>query len=89
MSRTTFRGSGEDGEEEEENSVEEEGSDDTAAAPAPSGASEGTRGPTLAQSDQPVPHQIEPSLLAIMQQMTHIMANLLKIPDHKPSRLHL
>ncbi|MBW0573893.1 hypothetical protein O181_113608, partial [Austropuccinia psidii MF-1] len=48
MSRTTFRGPGEDG----------------------------TRGPTLAQSDHPVSHQTEPSLLAIMQQMTQIMVNL-------------
>ncbi|MBW0569682.1 hypothetical protein O181_109397 [Austropuccinia psidii MF-1] len=71
MSRTTFRGPGENGEEEEENSVEEE-----EAAPAPVGASEGTRGTTLVQSDQPVSHQTEPSLLAIMQQMTQIMANL-------------
>ncbi|MBW0508139.1 hypothetical protein O181_047854 [Austropuccinia psidii MF-1] len=38
MSRTTFRGPGEDGEEEEENSVEEEESDGTEAAPAPVGA---------------------------------------------------
>ncbi|MBW0579691.1 hypothetical protein O181_119406 [Austropuccinia psidii MF-1] len=59
MSRTTFRGPGEDGEEEEENSVEEEESDGTEAASAPVGASEGTRGPTLAQSDQPVSHQTE------------------------------
>ncbi|MBW0589224.1 hypothetical protein O181_128939 [Austropuccinia psidii MF-1] len=76
MSRTTFRGSGEDGEEKQENSVEEEESDGTEAAPAPVEASEGTRGPTLSQSDQPVSHQTEPSLLAIMQQMTQIMANL-------------
>ncbi|MBW0581502.1 hypothetical protein O181_121217 [Austropuccinia psidii MF-1] len=34
------------------------------------------RGPTLAQSDQPISHQTEPSLLAIMQQMIKIMANL-------------
>ncbi|MBW0574667.1 hypothetical protein O181_114382 [Austropuccinia psidii MF-1] len=39
MSRTTFRGPGEDGEEEEENPVEEEESDGTEAAPAPVGAS--------------------------------------------------
>ncbi|MBW0567014.1 hypothetical protein O181_106729 [Austropuccinia psidii MF-1] len=45
---------GEDGEEDEENHVEEEESYGTEAAPAPLGASEGTRGPTLAQSDQPV-----------------------------------
>ncbi|MBW0527390.1 hypothetical protein O181_067105 [Austropuccinia psidii MF-1] len=32
--------------------------------------------PTLAQSDHPVSHQSEPSFLAIMQQMTQIMANL-------------
>ncbi|MBW0501269.1 hypothetical protein O181_040984 [Austropuccinia psidii MF-1] len=51
MSRTTFRGPGEDGEDEEENSVEEEDSDGTEAAPAPVGTSEGTRGPTLAQSN--------------------------------------
>ncbi|MBW0563328.1 hypothetical protein O181_103043 [Austropuccinia psidii MF-1] len=38
--------------------------------------SRNTGGPTLAQSDQPVSHQSEPSLLAIMQQMTQIMANL-------------
>ncbi|MBW0588106.1 hypothetical protein O181_127821 [Austropuccinia psidii MF-1] len=36
----------------------------------------GTGGVTLAQSDQPVSHQSEPSLLAIMQQMTQIMTNL-------------
>ncbi|MBW0559350.1 hypothetical protein O181_099065 [Austropuccinia psidii MF-1] len=76
MSRTTFRGPGEDGEEEEENSVEKEESDGTGAAPAPVGASEGTRRPTLAQPEQPVSHQTEPSLLAIMQKMTQIMANL-------------
>ncbi|MBW0588842.1 hypothetical protein O181_128557 [Austropuccinia psidii MF-1] len=64
------RGPCEDG-EEEKNSVEEEGSDGTEGVPSPVGASQGTGGPTLAQSNQP-----EPSLLAIMQQMTHIMANL-------------
>ncbi|MBW0464593.1 hypothetical protein O181_004308 [Austropuccinia psidii MF-1] len=36
----------------------------------------GTGGPTLAQYDQPVSHQSELFLLAIMQQMTKIMANL-------------
>ncbi|MBW0570086.1 hypothetical protein O181_109801 [Austropuccinia psidii MF-1] len=63
-------------EEEEENSVEEEESDGTEGVPAPVGASKGTGGPTLAQSNKPVSHQSEPSLLAIMQQMTQIMANL-------------
>ncbi|MBW0573439.1 hypothetical protein O181_113154 [Austropuccinia psidii MF-1] len=86
MSRTTFRGPGEDDEEEEENYVEEEESDGTEAAPAPVGASEGTRGPTLAQSDQPISHQTEPLLLAIMQQMTQIMANLQAAPSSEVSR---
>ncbi|MBW0518859.1 hypothetical protein O181_058574 [Austropuccinia psidii MF-1] len=86
MSTTTFRGPGEDGEEEEENSVGEEESDDTEAAPAPVGASEGTMGPTLAQSDQPVSHQTEPSLLAIMQPMTQIMANLQAAASSEVSR---
>ncbi|MBW0518223.1 hypothetical protein O181_057938 [Austropuccinia psidii MF-1] len=78
MSRTTFRGPGEDG--------EEEGSDGTEAAPAPVGASEGPRGPTLAQSDQPVSHQTEPSLLTIMQKMTQIMANLQASASSEVSR---
>ncbi|MBW0527941.1 hypothetical protein O181_067656 [Austropuccinia psidii MF-1] len=37
---------------------------------------DGTGGPTLAQSNEPVSHKSETSLLAIMQQMTQIMANL-------------
>ncbi|MBW0523880.1 hypothetical protein O181_063595 [Austropuccinia psidii MF-1] len=41
------------------------------------GASQSTGGPTLAQSNQPAsPTQSEPYLLEIMQQMTHIMANI-------------
>ncbi|MBW0563414.1 hypothetical protein O181_103129 [Austropuccinia psidii MF-1] len=40
------------------------------------GASEGTRGPTIALSNQPVSHQSEPYLLAIMQKMTQNMANI-------------
>ncbi|MBW0552196.1 hypothetical protein O181_091911 [Austropuccinia psidii MF-1] len=60
----------------EENFVEEEESDGTEGVPAHVGASQSTGGLTLAQSDQPVSHQSEPSLLAIMQQMTQIMANL-------------
>ncbi|MBW0574962.1 hypothetical protein O181_114677 [Austropuccinia psidii MF-1] len=76
LSRTTLKGPGEDGEEEEENSVEEEESDGTEGVPAPVGAPQGTGGPTLAQSNQPVSHQSKPSLLAIMQQMTQVMANL-------------
>ncbi|MBW0583958.1 hypothetical protein O181_123673 [Austropuccinia psidii MF-1] len=58
------------GEEEEENSVEEEESDGTKGVPATVGASQGAGGPTLSRSNQPVSHQSEPSLLAIMQQMT-------------------
>ncbi|MBW0478530.1 hypothetical protein O181_018245, partial [Austropuccinia psidii MF-1] len=75
LSRTNFKGPGEDG-EEEDNSVKEEESDGTEGVSAPVGESQGTGGPTLAQSNQPVPHQCEPSLLAIMQKMTQIMANL-------------
>ncbi|MBW0528836.1 hypothetical protein O181_068551 [Austropuccinia psidii MF-1] len=67
-SRTTFIGPGEDGEEEE--------SDGTEGVPAPAAESQGTGGPTLANSNQPVSHHSEPSLLAIMQKMTQIMANL-------------
>ncbi|MBW0583991.1 hypothetical protein O181_123706 [Austropuccinia psidii MF-1] len=64
------------GVEEEENSVEEEESDGTEGLLAPVGTSQSTGGPNIAQSDQPGSHQSEPSLLAIMQQMTQIMANL-------------
>ncbi|MBW0594198.1 hypothetical protein O181_133913, partial [Austropuccinia psidii MF-1] len=85
-SRTIFKGPGEDGEEEEENSVEEEGSDGTEGVPAPVEASQGTGGPSLAQSNQPVSHQSEPSLLAIMQQMTWIMANLQETSSSEASR---
>ncbi|MBW0586071.1 hypothetical protein O181_125786, partial [Austropuccinia psidii MF-1] len=42
-----------------------------------------------AQSDQPVSHQSEPSLLAIMQQMTQIMANHQEASSSEASRLHL
>ncbi|MBW0492716.1 hypothetical protein O181_032431 [Austropuccinia psidii MF-1] len=73
-------------EEEEENSVEEEYSDGTEAAPAPVGESEGTRRPTLAQYDKPVSHKSEPSLLAIMQQMTQFFANLQAASSSESSR---
>ncbi|MBW0491314.1 hypothetical protein O181_031029 [Austropuccinia psidii MF-1] len=78
LSRTTFKGGGEDGEEEE--------SDCTEDVPAPVGASQGTGGPTLAQSYQLVSHQSEPLLLAIMQKMTQIMANLQAASSSKESR---
>ncbi|MBW0578672.1 hypothetical protein O181_118387, partial [Austropuccinia psidii MF-1] len=85
-SRTIFRDPGEDGEEEEENSVEEEGSDGTEAVPAPVGASQGTGGPTKAQSNQPVSNQSEPSLFAIMHKMTQIIANLQEASSSEASR---
>ncbi|MBW0478880.1 hypothetical protein O181_018595 [Austropuccinia psidii MF-1] len=85
VSRTTFKGPGEDG-EEEENSVEEEGSDGTEDVPAPVGAFQGTGGPNLAQYNQPVSHQSEPSSLAIMQKMTQIMANLQEASSSDSSR---
>ncbi|MBW0537229.1 hypothetical protein O181_076944 [Austropuccinia psidii MF-1] len=84
-SRTIFRGPGEDG-EEEENSVEEEGSDGTEGAPAPVGESQVTERPTLSQYNQPVSHQSEPSLLAIMQKMTEIMANIQAASSSEDSR---
>ncbi|MBW0569908.1 hypothetical protein O181_109623 [Austropuccinia psidii MF-1] len=71
---------------EEENSVEEEASDGTEAAPAPVGVSQVTGKPSLSQSDQPFSHQYEPSLLAIMQQMTQIMANLQAASSSESSR---
>ncbi|MBW0555931.1 hypothetical protein O181_095646 [Austropuccinia psidii MF-1] len=80
------RGPCEDGEEEEENSVEEEESDGTEGVPAPVEAPQGTGGPTLAQSNQPVSHHSEPYLLAIMQQMTQIMANLQEASSSEASR---
>ncbi|MBW0490023.1 hypothetical protein O181_029738 [Austropuccinia psidii MF-1] len=86
LSRIILKVPGEDDKEEEENSVEEEESDGTDAAPAPVGASQGTGRPTLAQSYQPVSHQFKPSLLAIMQQMTQIMANLQEASSSESSR---
>ncbi|MBW0544072.1 hypothetical protein O181_083787 [Austropuccinia psidii MF-1] len=84
MSRTTFRGPGEDGEEEVENSVEEKESDGTEAAPDPVGESEGTRGPIPAQSDQPVYHQTEPSLLAIYNNHSPGVRVFINTPTQTP-----
>ncbi|MBW0527747.1 hypothetical protein O181_067462 [Austropuccinia psidii MF-1] len=64
LSRNTLKCPGKDGEEEEEEC------DGTEGVAALLGASQGTGGQTLAQSDQ-----YEPSLLAIMQLMMQIMAN--------------
>ncbi|MBW0574423.1 hypothetical protein O181_114138 [Austropuccinia psidii MF-1] len=80
-SRTTSKGRGEDGGEEEENSVEEEESDGTEGVPSTVGASQGTGRPTIAQSNQS-----ESFLLAIMQQMTPIMANILADLSSEASR---
>ncbi|MBW0509391.1 hypothetical protein O181_049106 [Austropuccinia psidii MF-1] len=74
------------GEEEEENSMEEEEPDGTEDVPAPVGASQATGVPTLAQSNQPVSHQYEPSLLAIMQKIPQIMANIEAAPSSEASR---
>ncbi|MBW0563573.1 hypothetical protein O181_103288 [Austropuccinia psidii MF-1] len=49
-------------------------------------ASQGTRGPALSQYNQPVFHQSEPSLLAIMKQMTQIMANIQSASSSEASR---
>ncbi|MBW0472832.1 hypothetical protein O181_012547 [Austropuccinia psidii MF-1] len=81
FSRTPLKGPGEDGEEQKDNSVEKEEPDGIGGVPAPVGASKGTGGPTLAQYNQP-----EPSLLAIMQQMTQIMAKLLEASSSEASR---
>ncbi|MBW0505113.1 hypothetical protein O181_044828 [Austropuccinia psidii MF-1] len=66
--------------------MEKEESDVTEGVPAPVGASQGTGGPTLAQYNQPVSQQSEPSLLAIMKQMTQIMANLQEASSSDSSR---
>ncbi|MBW0539520.1 hypothetical protein O181_079235 [Austropuccinia psidii MF-1] len=89
MEGITIKGPGEDDAEGEENSVEQEESDSTEDTPTPLGKSKGTGGPTLAQSNQPVSHQSEPSLLVIVQQITHIMANLQCYSSSEASRLHL
>ncbi|MBW0472170.1 hypothetical protein O181_011885 [Austropuccinia psidii MF-1] len=69
---------------EEKNSAEEEYSYGTEFFPPPVGASEATAGPTLANYNQIVFHQSEPSLLVIMHKMTQIIANL-----QEASILHL
>ncbi|MBW0584542.1 hypothetical protein O181_124257 [Austropuccinia psidii MF-1] len=80
-----FKGPGE-GEEEEENSVKEEESDGSEGVPAPVRASQGTGGATLAQSNKPVSHESEPSLLAIIQKMTQIMPNLPEDSSYEASK---
>ncbi|MBW0549795.1 hypothetical protein O181_089510 [Austropuccinia psidii MF-1] len=68
MSKTSFKGLGEDDEEED--------SEYNEAFPDPMGDSEGTGEPTLDKYNKPFSHQSNPFLLAIMQQMTQIMANI-------------
>ncbi|MBW0556767.1 hypothetical protein O181_096482 [Austropuccinia psidii MF-1] len=70
----------------EDNYVEEKESDGTDGVPAPVGASQGTGGKNLAQSNKPVSHQSDPSLLDIMQQMTQIMANFQAASSSEASR---
>ncbi|MBW0481930.1 hypothetical protein O181_021645 [Austropuccinia psidii MF-1] len=86
LSRTTFKGPVEDGEEEEENSLQEEGPDGTEGVPAWVGEFQGTGVPTIAQSHEPVSNQYDPSLLAIMQKMTEMMANIQEASSSKASR---
>ncbi|MBW0495183.1 hypothetical protein O181_034898 [Austropuccinia psidii MF-1] len=61
-------------------------SDGTEGVPAPVRESQGTGGPTIAQSNQPVSHKSEPFLLAIMQQMTQNMANIQEASSSEASR---
>ncbi|MBW0476359.1 hypothetical protein O181_016074 [Austropuccinia psidii MF-1] len=83
LSRTTSIGPGE---EEEENLVEEGESYGTEGVPSPVWESQGTGGPMLAQYKNLVSHQSEPSLLAIMQQMTQIMAHIQANSSSEASR---
>ncbi|MBW0519739.1 hypothetical protein O181_059454 [Austropuccinia psidii MF-1] len=76
ISNTSFKGIGEDGEEKEEDYLEEEELEGTQVLPAPVGKPKSTGGKTLGQYNKPVSHQSETSLLAIMKQMTQIMANI-------------
>ncbi|MBW0537541.1 hypothetical protein O181_077256 [Austropuccinia psidii MF-1] len=68
------------------NSVEEEEYDGTESVPAPMGESQGNGGPTIAQSNKPVSHQSKQFLLAIMQQMTQIRANIQEASSSAASR---
>ncbi|MBW0509328.1 hypothetical protein O181_049043 [Austropuccinia psidii MF-1] len=89
ISKISIKGLGEDYEEEEENSGEEEESYGTEVVPAPVWESQGTGCSTLAHSNQPPSHQSKKSLLAIMQRMTQILANMQEFSSYQSSRLHL
>ncbi|MBW0479569.1 hypothetical protein O181_019284 [Austropuccinia psidii MF-1] len=86
LSRTTFKGPVEDGEEKEENSVQEEESEGTEGLPAPVGESQGTGGPALFQSNQPVSNGSEQSLSVIFQKMTKGMAKVQAASSSEASR---
>ncbi|MBW0472201.1 hypothetical protein O181_011916 [Austropuccinia psidii MF-1] len=66
------------------NAEEEKESDGTEAAPDPVGVPQGTGRPNIALSNQP-----EPSLLAIMQQMTQIMDNIQDASRHQNALMGL
>ncbi|MBW0485623.1 hypothetical protein O181_025338 [Austropuccinia psidii MF-1] len=85
-SRTTLKGPGEVDAEEEEDPVEEEESDSTEASPTLVRAFQGTGGPTLAQSNQTSSNQSEPSSLAIIPQMSQIIANIKDTSSSEASR---
>ncbi|MBW0554978.1 hypothetical protein O181_094693 [Austropuccinia psidii MF-1] len=89
FSKTSLRYLGEDDQEEEENYVEEEDYEDTGVFPVAMGAAKGIGGSTPAQSNKTFSHQYEPSLLAIMQHMSQIMANLQPASSSEASRLYI
>ncbi|MBW0472765.1 hypothetical protein O181_012480 [Austropuccinia psidii MF-1] len=74
LSRTTFKGTGEDGEEEEES----DGTDSPWSC--------GGIPRYLRVNSSPVSHKSEPYLLAIMKQMTWFMANLQEASSSEASR---
>ncbi|MBW0466155.1 hypothetical protein O181_005870 [Austropuccinia psidii MF-1] len=76
ISKTSFKGIGEDGEEKEENYVEEEELEGAQVLPEPVGKSKTTGGQTPYQYNKPVSHQSETSLLPIMKKITQIVANI-------------
>ncbi|MBW0521530.1 hypothetical protein O181_061245 [Austropuccinia psidii MF-1] len=87
--KISLKGLGEYYEEEEESSWQEEESDGIKFFPSPVWESQGTGCSSLSQSNQPTSHQSERSLLAIMQKMTQIMANIQPASSSEATRLHL
>ncbi|MBW0550233.1 hypothetical protein O181_089948 [Austropuccinia psidii MF-1] len=72
--------------EEEENFVEEKVSDCTEGVPAPVGESQGTGGPMISHSHEPVSHQSKLSLFTNIQLMTKSMDNLQEASSSEASR---